>query len=344
MKALVLEENAKLVCRDIPAPGNENPDWALIRVKAAGICGSDIPRGFGSKSYHYPLVMGHEFSGVVESVPSGSDFKPGDRVVVFPLLWCGKCRYCQTGDYAQCEDYDYLGSRRDGAFAEYVKAPVENLLHVPEWVDLTHAAMAEPLAVALHGASKARVKPGDSGAVFGAGPIGNMVAQWLRISGCRDVYIVDIDSDKLALAKDMGFVPVNSASCDPVEAIKELTKGKGADRVVEAVGLPVTFLQAVKAAASFGDVVFLGNIAGEFRIAEKDFSSILRREITIHGTWNSKWVPKGGDEWTRSLAYLDRELKVDRLITHKITLEDGPEIFRKIANREEKFGKVIFTI
>jgi L-iditol 2-dehydrogenase/galactitol-1-phosphate 5-dehydrogenase len=289
--------------------------------------------------------MGHEFSGVVEDPAGSSQYKAGDRVVVFPLLWCGVCPACQTGDYVLCSHYDYFGSRRDGAFAEQLYVPEKNILRVPDHVDLVHAAMVEPAAVALHGVGKMRLRPGDTGAVYGAGPIGNMVGQWLKINGCRQVFSVDIDPEKLAIAQSLGLTPIPSgAGADPVQAIRDATGGRGADRVVEAIGLPVTFLQATQSAANFGEVVFMGNIHGTFAIGEKEFSSILRRELTIHGTWNSRWTPRGTDEWSRVLSYMDREFQVAPLISHRPSLEEGVDILTRMHSRQMTYNKVIFVL
>jgi L-iditol 2-dehydrogenase/galactitol-1-phosphate 5-dehydrogenase len=342
MKALVLDADKDLSCREVPDPVRPGPDWVLVRVAFSGICNSDFHRGFGGGAYHYPLIMGHEFSGtVVESFP-GSRFSAGEKVVVFPLIPCRRCVPCQTGDFAQCVDYDYIGSRRDGAFAEAVWAPEASLIAIPDGVSMRDASLTEPCAVALHGVGKMPVRPGDTAAVFGAGPIGNMSAQWLRIRGCSRILLVDVDPRKLEIAAGMGFTPVDPGKGDPVQAIKDMTGGAGADRVLEAVGLPATFLQAVQAAARSGDVVFLGNIQGEFRIGEKDFSSILRREITIHGTWNSKVVPEGRNEWTVVLSELGKGLAVAPLISHTVGLPEGPDIFRRILSRREFFNKVVF--
>jgi L-iditol 2-dehydrogenase/galactitol-1-phosphate 5-dehydrogenase len=287
--------------------------------------------------------MGHEFSGVVDEPATGSRFPRGARVIVFPLIPCRRCIPCQTGDFAQCLDYDYLGSRRDGAFAEKVWAPDANLLPVPDGVEMRDAAMTEPCAVALHGVGKLSIRAGDTGAVFGAGPIGNMAAQWMRLRGCSRVFLVDVDRQKLSLASDMGFVPIDSQKGDPVAQLLESTGGYGADRVVEAVGLPQTFLQAVMVAARFGEVVFLGNIRGSFQIGEKDFSSILRRELVIRGTWNSRVVPEGRNEWTTVLSSLGQTIEVARLISHTPTLADGVDVFRRVVARTESFNKVVFV-
>ncbi len=333
MKALVLESPAQLAYRELGSPLRLSERDVLVRVKFSGICGSDIPRAFHGKAYHYPLVMGHEFSGIVAEAPADSEYAPGDRVVVYPLLPCGICGPCQTGDYAQCEHYDYYGSRRDGGFAEYVFVPEANLFRVPDRVDLLSAAMTEPCAVALHGVEKLRIQAGMSALVIGGGPIGLMVAQWLRVKGCGRIHVADVDERKLALARKLGFETVNSASLVG-----------GADCVVEACGLPATFLQAIQCAGRFGQIVFMGNIQGTFSVPEEDFSRILRNEITIRGTWNSKVTPKGKDEWSRVLGYLDSEIDVKSLVSHTPTLAEGPEVFARMAGRVEWFNKVVFTL
>jgi L-iditol 2-dehydrogenase/galactitol-1-phosphate 5-dehydrogenase len=348
MEALVLEAQGRLVVqkdRPIPPDPDARPA-ALVRVAAAGICGSDLPRAYDGKAYHYPLVMGHEFSGVVEEPATGGRFASGARVAVFPLIPKNveSDPACQTGDYAQAAEYDYFGSRRDGAFAQYLRIPEWNLLPVPDHVNLLHASMTEPAAVALHGIRKMRVGPGDDAAVFGAGPIGNLCAQWLRIAGASRVFVVDVDATKLALTGEMGLVPVDARAGDAVRAILDATGGAGVQRCVEAVGLPQTFLQATQVAARFGEVVFMGNIAGEFRVGEKDFSSILRRELTIYGTWNSKVTPAGTDDWTTVLRHLDRDLIVAPLITDRLPLSEGPRIFDDLRHRRGRHNKVIFDI
>ena len=349
MRALVLEANGKLVFHpDRPVPpapteglGVENT--VLVRVAACGVCGSDIPRSFSGGAYQYPLVLGHEFSGVVET--DGQSCKKGDRVAVFPLIPKPGEKPFDTGDYAQTKHYDYYGSRRDGGMGEFVVVPERNLLRLPDEVKLLHAACTEPAAVALHGVRKMSVQAGDDAVVFGAGPIGNLVAQWLQIAGCARVFVVDIDPRKLDLVAQLGCIPINpNAGGDAVQQILDATGGEGVQRVVEAVGHPTTFLQATQVAAAFGQVVFMGNIHGEFRIGEKDFSSILRRELTIFGTWNSKVVPVGTDDWSTVLKFMDRQLQIAPMISDTPTLDQGPEIMASIHNRSAWHHKVIFKV
>jgi L-iditol 2-dehydrogenase len=345
VEALVLARDKTLEVQQVPESPAPGPDWALVRVAWSGICNSDLHRGFGGGAYRYPLIMGHEFAGVVESPASAGCRFAGERVVAYPLIPCRRCPPCRAGEFAQCLDYDYLGSRRDGAFAEKVWVPDANLLRVPDEVGLREAALTEPCAVALHAASKLEIRAGHTAAVFGGGPIGNLVAQWLRHRGCREVLLVDIDPDKLDLAEGMGFTPIDARGQDPVEAIRRRTSGEGADRVVEAIGLPSTFLQAVQSAARFGEVIFLGNIRGSFTMGQADFSQILRRELKILGTWNSRLVPEGASEWDTVLASLGRTVKVAPLITHTPALHEGPAIFRGIEERTlGSYGKIVFKV
>ncbi len=345
MKALVLKADKIIEFTDIPMPQQPEAHWVLVQVAWAGICNSDIKRGFGGGAYHYPLIMGHEFSGTVAESFSGSRFSTGDRVVVYPLLPCRNCAACQTGDYAQCRDYDYFGSRRDGGFTEFVYVPENNLVPVPANVDLLHAALTEPCSIAVHGVNHFDVHPGDTAVVIGFGPIGNMVAQWLGIRGCTPIFTVDIDDQKLELAGKMGFIPINSQKTDPVAFVYEQTEGQGADRVVEACGLPHTFLQAIQAAGRFAEVLFLGNIHGRFSIGEKDFSAILRKELKILGTWNSRIIPRGHNDWTTALEYMERKLEVAPLISHTLELREGPRVFEQIAEGSfGSFGRIIFRI
>jgi L-iditol 2-dehydrogenase/galactitol-1-phosphate 5-dehydrogenase len=345
MKALVLKANGKMEFTDVPLAGRPGNDWILVRVAYAGICNSDIKRGFGGGAYHYPLIMGHEFSGTVVESFAGSSFTTGDRVVVYPLLPCHGCTSCQTGDYTQCLHYDYLGSRRDGGFCEYVWVPQENLVPVPDHVDLLHAALTEPCSVALHGINHLAVHPGDTTVVIGFGTLGNMVAQWLAIRGCSSILVVDIDEYKIEQARNMGFVPVNARGKDPPTSVFQQTGGRGADLVAEACGLPGTFVQAIQSAGRSAQILFLGNIRGQFVIGEKDFSTILRKELKIFGTWNSSIVPRGNNEWTTVLAHMDRKIQIAPLISHTLELREGPQVFKQIADGSfGSFGRIIFRI
>jgi L-iditol 2-dehydrogenase len=341
MKALLLERDKELAWRDVPDPVGPGPEWALVKVAFSGICNSDIQRGFGGGAYHYPLIMGHEFSGTVLEAPAGSGYLPGDPVTAFPLIPCRTCKACRAGEHARCSSYDYLGSRRDGAFAECVWVPVGNLFRVPAEVELLPAALTEPCAVARHAASKADLAPGATVAVFGGGPIGNMAGQWLRLAGAARVIVVDIDDRKLGLARSMGFEPLDARAGDPVEALRERTGGAGVDAALEAVGLPLTFRQVLAAVRHGGQAVLMGNIRGSLSLEEREVSSLLRREVTIRGTWNSRVAPEGANDWTESLARMGRGIDVAALVSHVAPLAEGPDLFRRIVGGGEYFAKVV---
>lgn len=342
MKALVLVDNGVVKYADMPMPEKVTEDDVLIKLEAAGICNSDIARAFDGKSYGYPLIMGHELSGVVEEAPHQSRFNPGDKVTVFPLLPCHTCRYCKLGEFAHCTGYDYFGSRRHGGFADYLYVPQANLAPVPDSVDMVSAAVTEPCAVALHGVNQLQ-RPIGTAAVFGTGLIGCMTAYWLLQKGAEKVYLAGRSDDKLKIAETIGAIPVDAKQCDPVEYIKRATGG-GADCVVEACGFPNTFRQALMAASHLGEVVFIGNLNGDFSLAESEFSSILRRELTIHGVWNSKIEPHGKDEWSEVLSHMANGLDLSRFISHTPDISDGADVLRMMRERNEYYHKIVLKL
>ncbi len=317
----------------------------LVRVAWCGVCGSDLPRMFVKGAHRHPLVCGHEFAGVVAEVgPQVESCRPGDRVAVFPLVWCGRCPACELGEYARCADYDYLGSRRDGGFAEYVTAPARNLIPVPATVPLAAAALVEPAAVALHALRRAGgVGPGQSVAVFGAGPIGLLAAQWARLYGAA-VLLFDLDPRKLELARQLGL----TSAYDPREAAPETvcrqaTGGRGVHLAIEAVGAPVTLVQALSAARSGGRVVLLGNPSADATLPSALLSQILRGELSIYGTWNSVYRPAAeDDDWRTALeAMADGRLQTEPLITRREPLAAGIPLLRALSERREWAVKVL---
>ena len=347
MKALVLRSNGRLEIEQRTVAGPPESDSVLIRVAAAGICGSDIPRAFQQGAYHYPLVMGHEFSGVVVEASRDGSVRAGSRVAVYPLIPNPDEAITRVGEYAVSNRYDYFGSRRDGAFQELLYVPASNLFGIPDEVDLEQAAMTEPAAVAYHAVNRPTIEAGMSAAVFGGGPIGNLAAQWLRLRGCDPVIVSEPDRNKRTIALEMGFTVIDPTEQHPIEHVRRHMNqemGGGADICVEACGLPITFQQAIESAALFGQVVFLGNISGTLELSKPLVASILRRELTLYGVWNSKPEPRGSDEWSRVIAALaSRKLHIERLISHRVPLEEGPRVFQAMHERTGWFNKVLFV-
>ncbi|MDF2706679.1 MAG: Alcohol dehydrogenase GroES domain protein [Nonomuraea muscovyensis] len=345
MKAAVLKAPNVLDYTDVPDPEPFGERPVLVRVGGVGVCGSDLLRFARGTAYHYPLVLGHELSAVVERPPADSRFAPGDKVAVFPLLPRRDDPLAQVGEWALSSDYDYFGSRRDGGMAELLWVPEANLIPVPADVPLLHAAMVEPAAVALHGVLKLRVPACGSALVIGAGPIGALAAQWLRVLGWTRVLVADVDARKRQVMAKLGFEVVDAAARDTVEAARELTGGAGVDAAVEASGFPETFLQTLEAVAPAGQVLVLGDLKGDVTIPRDLISSLIRRELTVLGTWNSKITPAGRSEWEMVVEHLHRgALRVAPLISHTPSLEEVPAVLADMAGRRVWSNKVVFAV
>ena len=344
MKALVLEENGKLVWRE---HGLRRVDgWYRMRIAAAGICGSDLGRGFKGGAYHYPLVMGHEFSAVVEEAPAGGKYAPGTLAAVYPLLPCGKCSACAKGWIQLCEHYDYFGSRRDGAFAEELYVPESHIIPVPEGVTAEEAAMTEPAAVAYHGTHGFDMAKGAKALVIGGGPIGLIAAQWLRIRGAGEVTVADIDAAKLEFAAKFGFSVMDTGgamrSSRPTgdNGTLGIMRPTDYDIVVEACGVSATRTMAVACCARKGVVSFIGNPADDWTFAKPLFSSVLRKELTMRGNWNSVPDP----DWRAVLTHAGKDLNLKDLVTARVPMAEGTAAFKRILAHEGFHCKTLLIV
>ncbi|WP_420006409.1 galactitol-1-phosphate 5-dehydrogenase [Arenibacterium sp. LLYu02] len=346
MKAAVLHAPGDLRVEDVPVPDNLEPDEVLIKVAACGICGSDIGRVMVTGTYSFPTIPGHEFSGTVEKVGSQvTHLKQGDKVAVAPLMPCGKCDDCARGNYSLCEDYNFLGSRTDGAFAQYLKAPAQNVLKVPDNVSHEVAATIEPAAIILHGIHKVDLSLGDAVAVVGCGALGYFALQFAKLSGAQPLIAVDVDEDKLELARQVGAdICINPTKTDALAAIKEATEGRGVALALEAAGNDAGRDLSILACAKQGKVVLYGTAYGDVTFSKAAFDKIVREEVEVIGSWNSYSVPFPGKEWSDIMGLLEAgRLQVEPLITHRAGLDEAPEIFRKLKDR--RFGpyhKILF--
>jgi L-iditol 2-dehydrogenase len=345
MQALVLHAIGDLRLDDIPRPVPARGS-VLVDISACGVCGSDLPRVYHKGTYSFPLVPGHEFAGVISALgPGVEDWRVGDRVAVFPLLWCGRCAACEQGKYVMCQDYDYLGSRSNGAFAECVVVPVRNLVRVPPGVTLEEAAMAEPAAVALHALRRGGgTTAGETVAIFGAGPIGLMLAMWARSLGATQILIFDVMPRKIEMAHALGFEHTyDSRQINPVQQIEATTGGAGAHLCLEAAGVPATMQAALAATRRNGRCVLMGNPSAEVALPAALISQCMRREIQILGTWNSEYSACGNDDdWTTALAAMRQgKLNLKPLITHRVALRDGVAAFEMIRQQSEFSSKVL---
>lgn len=344
MKAWALQAIGDLqlveMAKPVPRPGE-----VLLKVRACGVCGSDLPRIFTKGTYQFPTVPGHEYSGEIVEVGAGVDARLiGRGAAVFPLIPCRRCAACEAGQFAQCEDYDYMGSRCDGAFAEYICAPLWNLLLLPDGVGYEEAAMVEPAAVAIHALRQAGLDIGDRVLIYGAGPIGLMLANWAKAWGAGRVLLVDIDQAKLDFAQELGFTEVfNSREGDAIAWVQQQT-GRGADIVIEGAGSTHSYEQCMHAARPFGKVVLMGNPAGDMTLSQKGYWEILRKQLTVVGTWNSYYADLPKNEWKLVLeAMASGQLEVKRFITHRVPLDGLHEALLMMRDRTAFYNKVMYV-
>lgn len=325
---------------DKPVPG---PHEVLIKVKAAGICGSDIHKMQSEWKYSLPMVMGHEIAGIVEEVGFGvKQVQAGDRVVVAPLIPCQECPYCRAGKYQLCEDYTMIGSQRYGGFAEYVVVPEENVLNIGD-MSFAAAAMIEPLAVAAHGVMGLDIQLGDTVAVFGLGTIGILSVQWLQIAGAKKIIGVDLDQAKLEKAFMYGVTDTINVMREPLEErILELTDGLGADISLECAGSSITEEQCLLVTKKGGKIGYQGIAYSDVTMRQRAFENIFRREYSIQGFWNSYSAPFPGKEWLHTIDFLTQgRIEVTSLISHYFSLDQLQEAFDLTVHRKESYNKVM---
>jgi L-iditol 2-dehydrogenase len=334
MRALVLHAPGAFgVEPNWPLP-EPKPGWARVRVAYAGICGSDLPRFMSTGSYTHPAVLGHEFAGVVDAPAPGSRrFRGGEPVAVLPIIPCGECEGCVRFGPFHCTRYNFLGSRCDGGFAEYCLAPEENLLPLPPGVPLLHGAFAEPLAVALHVVRRARFDGGKA-LVFGAGPIGLLVAAWLRALGASRVVVADVRPESLDLARRSGMEAIDAR-------LPELAALPPMDLCVEAAGASAALLAAIERNRSQGTIVVVGRDTQDTALPLRSFETLMRREITLGGCWG---YDLGGDRELLLTALGEDRFPLDVLTTHRVGLEEAPQMIRAMAERRLYTCKVMIEM
>lgn len=345
MKAWVLRGINDIHLEDIrkPEPGRNE---ILLEVKAAGICGSDIPRVYQNGTYSFPTVIGHEFSGIVAETGADVDRNwIGKRVGVFPLIPCGKCAPCRKKQYEMCRSYSYLGSRRDGGFAEYVAVPVSNLIELPENVSFEAAAMLEPMAVAVH--AMRRVVPGaaDTVVVCGLGTIGLLILMFLKEAGVENILMIgNKESQKQAVLK-MGFKKDNycdSREQDTGEWLLERTGNTGADVFFECVGKNETLAESIKCTAPGGKVMPVGNPFSDMVLERDVYWKILRNQLTVTGTWNSTFTQEPEDDWHYVLDRISQgRIEPEKFISHRFLLEELERGLHIMRDKTEDYVKVM---
>src|SRR6266480_876837 len=341
MKAMLLSQYRHLEIADLPTP-TPGPGELLVNVAACGICGSDVHGYDGSSGRRIPpIVMGHEAAGRVAAVgPQVTGFAVGDRVTFDSTIYCGSCGPCRRGEVNLCDSRQVLGVscsdyRRAGAFAEYVAVPSRIVYRLPDNLSFAEAAMLEAVAVAVHAVSLAQVSSSSTALVLGAGMIGLLVVQALRVTGCSRVLVADIDSSRLNLAKDVGATAVLSADAGLLARVFELSGRAGVDVAVEAVGRNETVGAAIESVRKGGTVVLVGNISPEVPLP---LQKVVTRQIRLQGSCAS------AGEYPQAMELLATgAIQVKPLITAVAPLDDGPQWFARLHAREPNLMKVVLT-
>jgi L-iditol 2-dehydrogenase len=316
-------------------------DEVLVRVRACGICGSDIHGYDGSTGRRVPpLVMGHEAAGVIERVGrSVKGFTNGERVSLDSTVSCGECDFCRRGRINLCDNRTVLGVscgdyRRHGAFAEYVAVPSRIVHKLPDALPFERAALIEAVSIAAHAVSRCVPQPDDTVAVVGAGMIGVLIIQVLKDRGTRHIVAVDVDAERLALAQRLGAArTLNPEDGDLPAALRGITGGNGADVSFEAVGRGDTVLSAIRGLRKGGTAVLVGNLSPT---VELPLQEIVSRELSVLGSCASSGeIPDCIDLLARGVV------DVGPIISRTASLEEGPELFARLHGGDRTLMKVI---
>jgi len=323
---------------DIPKP-EPGPNEILVEVKAAGICGTDIHIYHDEFTYNPPVVLGHEFCGVIAEVGKNiGDWKRGDRVTSETAGYvCGQCRYCRTGRYNLCLKRRGLGYHLNGAFTKYIIIPRSEILHrLPDSVDFTSGALCEPSAVATHGVIElTKISSGDFVAVLGEGPIALLALQLARSAGAGKVAVTGIIESRLEMAKTLGAdLTINVEREDPVKAIAGLTEGYGADVVLECSGSPTAASQGLQIVRKGGSYTQFGLFSKPIQI---DFDQIAYKEVRTTGVFSHKW-----SSWETALKLIaSGRLLTKPLVTHIFPITEWQQGFDAM---QKKTGvKIVLT-
>ncbi len=279
----LIKAGQPLQAQEIPVP-TIGPSDVLVRVKAAGICHSDAHYRAGvSKVSPLPLTLGHEISGVVEMIGDQvKNVSAGDRVCVHYLDTCGHCHSCFQGQEQFCSSVKMIGKQRDGGYAEFAAVPARSVFHLPKEITFAEGAiMMCSSATSFHALNKARLKTGETVAVFGFGGLGFSALQLAKASGSGEVYVVDVNVKKLRLAEKYGAIAINATKHDAVKEIQRLTKGRGVDVSLELIGLPITMDQSVRCLATLGRAALVGLTKKTFPVAP--YANVINKEAEIIG-------------------------------------------------------------
>ena len=346
MKAAILHAKQDMRYEETECPC-AGPGEVIIRVRATGICGSDVPRVNGTAAHYYPIILGHEFSGTIAEVGEGiGHLAVGQRATAAPLVPCMECSDCQKGDYALCRHYKFIGSSRSGSFADYVKVPARNVVTFSDAVSFEKAAFFEPATVGLHGVKCAGFRGGEDVAILGAGTVGLFTMQWCKLLGARRVIVFDISRERLELAAQLGADDgIDTTDDHALEQAMDLTGGKGFPFLFETAGQNATMALALSLADHHASICLIGTSSRDLTFAWKDFEQLNRKELHLTGSWMSYSAPFPGDEWSKTADYFGLgALKYhEAMIYRKFNMSQAAEAFRLFLIPNEVKGKILLT-
>lgn len=340
MKALLYTKPYTFEFTDVPDP-TAGDDDVLVRVKACGICGSDVAGHTGKTGRRLPpLVMGHEAAGVVERVGRNvAGLAPGDRICFDSTVYCNQCPACKEGRFNRCIKRQVLGVsvpdfKRNGAFAELLAVPHWICAKLPDNMSFVQAALLEPASIGMHAASRVPISKDDTVVIVGAGTIGLFILQAARLRGAGTVIASDPNDFRLGLARRVGAkVCINPAKTDLKNRVLEQTGGRGADVVFEAVGFAETFRQAVSIARTGGHIVAVGNLQKE---VEFNLQELVSRELTFTGSYASS-----GEFRTCIDLIASGRIDVAPLVSEVLPLREGPAAFKRLLEAKENLLKIV---
>lgn len=327
----------------MPMPADPGAGEVLVRIRAVGVCGSDLhwylEGGIGPYRCVYPQLLGHEPAGeVVAAGPGVTDLQPGQKVALEPAITCGHCEFCRSGRHNNCVSALFMSTPQlPGLFREYAVVPARNAVAVPEQMSWTQATIIEPLAVILHVLELVEIRLGDTVAVMGAGPIGMLTVGVARVCGASRIFVADRLPHRLELARQMGAdITVNTASESMKQAVRDHTRSRGVDIVFDAAGARETINTGLAIARLGGQFVLIG-IPSEAGLP-LDLHMAMAKELRIQTIKRSNHNARGAIELLQSGRVSDR------LVTHNYPLEQTPRAFETLAAYADGIGKAVIEI
>lgn len=317
MKAIIVNEDSTLQIKDVEKPTIIEPTQIIVKIAYSGLCGSDIARIFHHGAHQYPIILGHEFSGeVVEIGDNVRALHQGDFISCVPLIPCFKCEACKRHYYSLCKNYSFIGSRKTGGLAEYIVMDCNNAFKLPKGVSLLEGAFFEPMTVGVHGLLLANGCKDKNVTIIGAGTIGLLAMQSARAMGAKSITVIDINQERLTLAKELGADTVyHSGELTVDQMFDAMSQHQFDQLILETAGTPTTIRLSIELAGPRAQIVLIGTLHNDLTLPEKTFGLILRKELQITGSWMNYSQTWPGKEWQLvSEFFINKKIQLDKLI------------------------------